>query len=584
MSPPLLSRVLTVLVLLAAAGCSESGVGTGEDLADVVGGNVDYARFAALAMQTGVSTTLESGGPFTVLAPTDIAFPYVGVDALPVLLDDAQRDILRRVLRHHILPGVLTPEDFQDGAVLTSLEGVPLRVRRVRNEVIVGGATIDVGLGVTTGNGVVYPASGLNRTNLTTRERIELAPMLAQFRDLADRLGLLDRIDALDEKTILVPINDAFEAEQETVELLRRAGNADVLSKLLRLYVLPDAVDLRALSAETDVATLDGPTVRLETQANVSTVDGRRVLGPAVETADGRIYLVGDLLFKNLKLDERLRILPGYDAITQNLRAETPVWTRILSPDDPMTVFAPSDAVYNQQGRSIREALTQIDNLSLLTRTRRVHVVAGRYDPDDLVDRQVLEGLDGTPLLVQRADGVLAVGGQVVTPVEGDLTNGALYTTDAFIRPRVDPFDSAILQGLTSFAQAVRAAGLESVVREEALTIFAPTNALFQAAPSLFIDPDLREILLYQMSRERLPYDPEIAPPVQPFTVLTGDERAFARRFDSEIGAYVGPILLDARIPIPPPGFASYDGRSRFFLANPLRYRGRQIPDPPSPS
>ena len=570
--------VLGALLLMAVASCDGADSGArSTGLAGVLQTNPDYGTLARLAEQTGLLATLGSGGPYTVLAPTDIAFPYVGADALPVLLDDAQRDILRRVLRHHVVPGALTPDDFQDGTVLTSLEGVPLHVRRVRNEVLVDGATIDIRLGVPTDNGVVYPASNLNRTNLTVRERIELAPMLAQFRELADRIGLLDRIDALEEKTILVPINDAFEAQPETVELLRRAGNADVLAKLLRLYVLPDAVDLRALPAETDVETLNGPTVRVATRDDATTVDGRPVLGPAVKTADGKLYLVGDLLFKNLTLDQRLRILPGYDIVSQNLRAETDLWARILSPTEPMTVFAPSDAVYRRQSASTREALTQLNNLALLTRTRRVLVVEGRYEPDDLVDGQVLQGLDGTPLTVRRGEGVLAVGGQVVTPVEGDLTNGALYTTDALIRPRVDPFDSAILQGLTSFADAVRLAGLESVVREEPLTIFVPTNAVFRNAPGLFVDPQLREILLYQMSRERLPYAPEISPPVQPFTVLTGDERAFARRFEPDAG-YVGDILLDALVPVPAPGPVSYDGRSRFFLAYPLLYKGREIP------
>ena len=573
-----------VVAVLLAAVASCDGAPSGSRAAGVVGvlqTNPDYSTVARLAEQTGLLATLGSGGPYTVLAPTDIAFPYVGADALPVLLDAAQRDILRRVLRHHVVPGVLTPDDFQDGTVLTSLEGVPLHVRRVRNEVIVDGATINIRLGAETDNGVVYPASNLNRTNLTVRERIELAPMFAQFRSLADRIGLLDRIDALEEKTILVPINDAFEAEQETVELLLRAGNADVLSKLLRLYVLPGTVDLGALPAETDVATLNGPTVRVATRGNVTTVDGRPVLGPAVQTEDGRIYLVGDILVKNLTLDERLRILPGYDTIVRNLQAETDLWGRVLSPTDPITIFAPSDAVYRQQSANVRQALAQVENLALLTRTRRVHVVEGRYDPDDLVDGQVLEALDGTPLTVRRGSGTLSVGGQVVTPVEGSITNGALYTTDAFIRPRVDPFDSAILQGLTAFARAVRVADLESIVREESLTIFAPTNSLFQNVPSLIADPELREILLYQMSRERLPYAPEIEPPVQPFTVLTGNQRAFARRTDPETGEYIGPILLDALIPVPAAGPISYDGRTRFFLANQLLYLRRQIPEPP---
>ncbi|MEO0556629.1 MAG: fasciclin domain-containing protein [Bacteroidota bacterium] len=550
------------------AACSEA---PDRDLAPGLAGaielNPEYSVFVELATDTGLQAMLEAGGPYTVLGPTDIAFKYVGAEAFPVLASLEQRPLLARVLRHHVIEGRMEPEDFVDGMVLTSLEGEPLRVQRVSNEVVIEGATIDLDDASVADNGVVYPASNVIRTNLTVRERIELSPTFATFARFAAETGLLEEAAALEQRTALIPIEDVFAQMQATTDLLDKSENVDVLAKVVRPHILPGLVDVADLEDGTELATLGGDTVTLSRQGAVVFVDGRRVLSRGYDTADGRIYLYGGMLFKGLTLAERLRVLPQVTIFPGRIQEEADIWARMNDPDDALTVFVPRDAVYIRQNADVQAALALPENAALLQRTRRVLVAEGRIDPDDLINGLVLQALDGTPLPVLRNGDDISVGGQRVRPSGTAVNNGAVYTLESFIPPEVDPFDTAILRGLTIFSQTVRRTGLESQIRTESLSMFAPTNRLFRVASELSRHPNLREILLYQMTRERLPFKPDLDPPVQPFTVLTGDERALARYFDPDLLRYVGPVLIEGFLEIPE-AMDSYDGRSRIFFAD----------------
>ena len=505
---PLLLRTLGAALVLSAAACSDTPTApAAPGLVGALQADADYSTFVELATATGVLPTLETGGPYTVLAPTNIAFVYLGTDAGPVLTAPEQRPTLERVLRHHVVSGVLQPEDFVDGAVLTSLEGSALTVRRIGDVVLVDGATIDLGERVETDDGVLYPASNVIRTNLTARERVELAPSLSAFSLFSARVGLFS---GQGEVTLLVPTNDAFQAIDGTRELLDQSNNTDVLRRVLTTHVLPGRVNLESLEDGAEVATTVGTTLRVSKDGGVLRIGDVRVVGSPVETADGRIYLLQDVLFVGLSLADRIRIQPRVTLFPNQIRQEADVWARLNDPDEALTVFAPNDGVYTRLSGDVSTALGLPENEALRKRTRRVLVVEGKYEPEDLVDGLVLQALDGTELLVRRGSGRIFVGGIQVTPTGAATSNGSFYTVDAFLPPFVDAFDSAILQGFTTFAFAARQAGLESLFRTEELTLFPPTNAAFSRASGFLLLPrgTIVRTLEYHASRDLLTTTP----------------------------------------------------------------------------
>ncbi|MEO0556628.1 MAG: fasciclin domain-containing protein [Bacteroidota bacterium] len=505
MSIPL-RRVLGALLVLSVAACSETPtVDPDPDVLGALRANADYATFVELATETGVLPELDGSGPFTVLAPTDIAFNYLGADVRPILTLPAQRPLLTRILRHHIISGRLAPEDFTDGAVFTSLTGETLAVRRVGDVVLVDGATIDLDEIKEADNGVVYPASNVIRTNLTARERIELAPTLSVFARFAESVGVLRDADALPEVTILVPTNDAFEAIEGTAELLGQATNADVLRRVIGPHVLPGRIDLETLSDGAEVQTLDGQVLRVANTNGILTIGDARILREAIKTSDGQIYLLQNALFAGISLADRVRIQPMVSVFPSRIQEEPDIWARMNNVDDALTVFAPIDGAYVRQNGEVTLALSFPENANLLSRTRRVLVVEGRYAFEDLTHNLELQALDGSTLRVARDGNNVFVGSRRVTPTGSEASNGVFYTANDFIQPTVDPLDSAILAGHTIFGDAVRRAGLETFVRSSSLSTFPPINGAFNEQPGVLSRGDLAGILRYHITEADLP-------------------------------------------------------------------------------
>ncbi|GAB5536008.1 MAG: hypothetical protein Rubg2KO_22570 [Rubricoccaceae bacterium] len=521
MSTPL-RRVLGALLVLSVAACSETP--TIEVEPGVLGAlraNADYSTFVELATDTGVLSTLDGTGPFTVLAPTDIAFNYLGADALPVLTLPGQRDVLGRILRHHIIAGRLDPDDLTDGATLTSLAGKTLTVRRVGDVVLVDGATIDLDDIKETDNGVVYPASNVIRTNLSARERIELAPTLSVFSRLADRVGVLEEIDAQAEVTVLVPTDDAFQAIDGTVRLLEQSNNGDVLRRVIGPHVLPGRVALESLPDGAEIQTLDGVTLRVSNVNGVLAVNDVRILREATETEDGRIYLLQSALFVGIPLADRVRIQRLVSVFPEQIQQEADIWARLGDSADELTVFAPLDGAYIRQNGEVTVALSSPENANLLSRTRRVLVVEGSYAPDELTRGLELQALDGSMLRVERDGDNIFVGGRLMTLAGAEASNGFLYTSSSFIQPIVDPLDTAILAGYTDFSEAVRRAGMETLFRTSTFSTFPPINSAFSAQPGVLNRPDLEEIVRYHITEADLPL---VLQPTS-FTMLNGDTR-----------------------------------------------------------
>lgn len=525
----------TGLALAAVAGAACDG-GTSPDdpvAGDLVGRFQLRARYVPLAEAlalTGVDAEL-AGGTFTVLAPTETAFRYVGSDFRPVLFAAAQRETLRRVLRHHILPGRLTPDAFADGAMLTAIDGTALRVRRVGPVVTVDGVTVDVGDAVEASNGVAYPAADVLLDVLPTAERVRLSPLLSTFAGALRATGV--DAEALGPLTVLAPLNDGFAAlGSGTTTLLTAPANADVYRRVVRTLVLPGNVDLDALAGQT-VTTLAGDRLAVTRDADrVLTVGGLRVLRGET-TQDGRVYIVGAPLLATLSVGERMRIRPDLTVYLAAL-ARVPAPLAALSDRGrPVTVFAPSNAAYVGRPAPLAAALTDARQAGLVARVTAVHVVPGRYTRADLTDGLRLTAFDGTVLTVARTpdptspDGVLISLDDVILGEPAEQANGALFTTNVFLTPGVDLFDTLILRGYVGFSGAVRLLGLEADFRTRVRTAFVLSDAL---TPALLARPnaEARRIVQRTATTAFFPSLGVLPYPVA-FAALNGDARTLNR-------------------------------------------------------
>jgi uncharacterized surface protein with fasciclin (FAS1) repeats len=98
-----------------------------------------YPTFVKLVNEAGLAETLRTGGPFTVAIPTEAAFAALPGDTLARVMSDKAE--LVRLLKYHVVPGLVTPEPAASGPAPT-LEGSTLDVIFTETKATINGATV----------------------------------------------------------------------------------------------------------------------------------------------------------------------------------------------------------------------------------------------------------------------------------------------------------------------------------------------------------------------------------------------------------------------------------------------------------
>jgi transforming growth factor-beta-induced protein len=115
-----------------------------------------FSTLVDVIVLTGSTALLDQGFPFTVFAPTNDAFDAL-FDALGVSQAEAylNTDLLKTVLRYHVLEDAVMSADIEDGAEVESLQGSVLTFSVDGDVVMVNDATV-VAADIEATNGVVH--------------------------------------------------------------------------------------------------------------------------------------------------------------------------------------------------------------------------------------------------------------------------------------------------------------------------------------------------------------------------------------------------------------------------------------------
>ncbi len=175
--PFVLAGAIAVFSLLPACSDASDTAEAGEDAATqqeatrTVAASLndlpDLSNLNGAISESQLGSIFDGPASYTLLAPNDAAFEALGEDG-QTLLTEEQRPVLVGLLREHILPGHLTPEniaqalDEQDGEVtMTTLGGGEVTFSREGETITVansGGSTARLTNGATAAtNGVIIP-------------------------------------------------------------------------------------------------------------------------------------------------------------------------------------------------------------------------------------------------------------------------------------------------------------------------------------------------------------------------------------------------------------------------------------------
>ena len=154
---------LMTLTLAACAGQSGGGMNDGARMAnsqpsivDVASGDDRFSTLVTAVKEADLAGTLDSGGPFTVFAPTNAAFDKLPQDQLNALLQPENRDQLRSILTYHVVPGRVMASDIAGKQLeADTVNGQKLPIDATGSAVRAGNATV-VRTDITASNGVIH--------------------------------------------------------------------------------------------------------------------------------------------------------------------------------------------------------------------------------------------------------------------------------------------------------------------------------------------------------------------------------------------------------------------------------------------
>src|SRR6478752_2993122 len=104
---------------------------------------------------SGVDQVLTTNGPYTLFAPSDVAFKKLNSETLANLLKPENKIQLTHLLQQHVVIGKVNFKDLKDGEKLTTLLGKHLSVKLQDGKVNIDNATIQTH-DIQASNGVIH--------------------------------------------------------------------------------------------------------------------------------------------------------------------------------------------------------------------------------------------------------------------------------------------------------------------------------------------------------------------------------------------------------------------------------------------
>jgi uncharacterized surface protein with fasciclin (FAS1) repeats len=112
-----------------------------------------FGMFTKIVQEAGLKDTLSTGGPYTVLAPTDTEISKIPKGVIDALTKD--KSLLTKHVKSHIIQGKYTTKDLESMSSVTTLSGDKLPVRSIDGTIHVGSFKL-VGPDIQSSNGIIH--------------------------------------------------------------------------------------------------------------------------------------------------------------------------------------------------------------------------------------------------------------------------------------------------------------------------------------------------------------------------------------------------------------------------------------------
>ncbi len=305
-----LVSVLIVVVMIVVFAPAAVAAQDMPSIADIAVENEGFSTLVAAVVAADLVETLDSGGPFTVFAPTDEAFekffaslePY-GITPADVL---ANKELLTSILLYHVAPGEYYASDVLAMGTLTMADGNPATVYVDGGAAYVNGSSMISNVDLAASNGVVHV---IDEVMLPPQYRwwfgpveyeesiVDVALESEGLSTLVAAVVAADLVDTLSGDgpfTVFAPSNDAFEAALSDLGISATdlLADKDLLTGVLLYHVAPGEYFAADVLAEGSLKMADGNMAMVTLENGVVKIDGAPIINPNIDLSNGVVHVI----------------------------------------------------------------------------------------------------------------------------------------------------------------------------------------------------------------------------------------------------------------------------------------------------
>ena len=274
---------------------------------------------------------------------------------------------------------------------------------------------------------------------------VETAVADGRFETLAAALGAAGLADLLQSDgpfTVFAPTDEAFAKLPEgTVGSLLRKESRGKLQAVLKYHVVPGKVRLADALAARSAETANGAAVEIAFAEGKVHVNESAILDADIETSNGIIHVIDQVLLPETKKPEAATDLLGVAESagkfgTLLAAVEAAGLTSTLRGDGSFTILAPTDDAFAALPEGTVESLLEKGNRGRLQSILTFHAIGGKVSAGDALNAKSAETVNGQKVEFAVKDGRLTVNGATIVSTDIECDNGIIHVIDAVLIPQ----------------------------------------------------------------------------------------------------------------------------------------------------
>jgi len=487
-------------------------------IADYIEQSEDHAMLEDLVLSSGLRPTLNASTPVkTFFAPTDAAFNLLS-DALLNELTSDPTGLLADVLSNHLIIGKFYRADLIEDEVKQAVNDFILKFVEDDFIYFVNDARF-VTHDIEVDNGLVHVIDAVltEESKFTVKNILESNEALTSYNSYIVEGNVDDLLDGTGPFTVFAPSNQAMVNLPPNVREQIDSGMIDQLIEFLSNHIVENELLADDLNNGIVINARNGFVINVSTDSSNDIFLNNSVITVENIVADnGVVHIINLALYPN---QEPSTIYEYVEANTNHSVLKNAIDLAglefIYNGDGPLTLFAPTNAAFDNIPDDVLGAILNGPQSGITDLLLR-HTLDDDYSAADLLALMTMNNANAEELVFTRINNEVYVNNSRIEVRDIEFDNGIVHVIDAVI---VQPEEqNTIMDVIENSADhsiledAINAAGLfDKYELETSLTVFAPTDAAFNALPSsmlndILADPNglLRELILYHSLDDRL--------------------------------------------------------------------------------